>query len=137
MIDKGGTLELGVPESTEVPLGSLPDERYGRPETFAYLSQLDPMTGARGWDLFIQPWVWDASVGLRGRWVAGQGVRTPLQKPGIRLPTLQQRTDALQRLGFEAYKPEGWEWYESKFVLSELPYVYAVLSVRPIAAVTG
>ncbi len=103
------------------------------PETFAHLAQLDPSLGQRGWEMTIMPWVWDSARGLRGRWVAGETLRTPLQKPGIRPPTPQQRTEALQRLGYESVPLADWEWFETKFVLSELPCLFATLPVRPVS----
>jgi hypothetical protein len=121
----------------------IPLPEVGRPElpaAKAYLSQVDPALGLRGWEVTVFGWVWSEE---RETWVESLNVtdRTPLQKPGIRPPTHAQRVEALARIGYEPDDQVGiggqpyWEWYEGEFVLSGTPYVYAVLTVRKVPAV--
>lgn len=142
MIDLGGILEPGVPENAEA--------RPPKPPRRAHLYQCDPELGLRGWEICVFDWVW--TPGYRedgsGAWVNDRDStpRTPLQKPGLRPPTMAQRRAALARLGFEPDEQDDavadlfsreWEWRESEWP-GERPYLWAVLQVRPVAPeVTG
>lgn len=112
--------------------------RPPRPEVRAHLRQLDPAEGQRGWELWVLEWAWDSSRNDgRGAWVTDWETTpsTPLQKPGIRPPTLGQRLAALTRLGYEPagpYEPV-WEWQEAEWS-QDRPYLFATLTVRRIGS---
>jgi hypothetical protein len=113
-------------------------DRPAKPEVRAHLRQLDPEEGLRGWEIWVVEWAWDSTWDDgRGAWVNGRETTpsTPLQKPGIRPPTLGQRLAALTRLGYEPagpYEPV-WAWQESEWS-KDRPYLFATLTVRPIGS---
>jgi hypothetical protein len=115
--------------------------RPAKPELRAHLHQLDPAKGLRGWEVYVVDWEWIPNYCQDGggAWVNSSEttLRTPLQKPGLRPPTLAQRRAALARLGYEPddaaekWSYREWRWQESEWSEGH-PYLWAVLQVRPI-----